>query len=87
MSVDPAIVRSCFGKRRYGAEAEAIEVATTCQLRRDVLLRTYACEACGGWHLTKSNVDPPKAGWRPAELSQRARAWFRKQNRRRRGAR
>ncbi|MGB0218337.1 MAG: hypothetical protein ACPGJF_03300 [Sinimarinibacterium flocculans] len=46
-------VRSCLSKCRYSSANRANAAVRRARLRRRVVLRTYYCEHCGGWHLTK----------------------------------
>jgi len=46
----------CQGKRRYATEQEALQVGEEQQLLnfgQDLILSTYRCNICGGWHLTR----------------------------------
>lgn len=79
-------VRACRVKARYATEAIATSVAVRVLNERGTILRTYACEDCGGYHLTHTRVELPKPGWRPAKFSQRYEA-DRKAYGRRRGRR
>lgn len=87
MSDSPAIdiAYSCARKSRYDSEAFARTVALDCWYERRVWLRPYACEVCGGWHLTKQNAAAVmKPGWRMPEKSKRAKASERRRAKRRR---
>lgn len=88
MSIDVDIVtmnRSCLDKKRYGTEDVAKAVAIKCWYERKTDLRAYACEVCGGWHLTSINAAPMmKAGWRLPKTSQRQMADQRERKKRRR---
>ncbi len=44
---------SCFQKRRYGIEKDVRIAVARIYQERGVRLRGYACEVCGGYHLTK----------------------------------
>ena len=78
--------RACFGKMRYGSEADALGVAAKRFAESSVLLRVYLCDApdCGGWHLTSSNVPDLRPGWRPPAKSRRQIARERRSDQRRR---
>lgn len=72
MTNAPDTLRSCHTKRRYGTEAEAHEVAAARYAISGVWLRAYACEHCGGHHLSSRGALPPQnASWRPPAKSQR----------------
>ena len=51
----------CFSseKRRYSTEKEAqtviLLVGVKYESGKTVILKTYLCEDCNGWHLTKTN--------------------------------
>jgi len=78
MSGEPDPMRACYGKRRYDTEQTATTVAADLLRRRDVRLRAYICESCGGWHLSSKGVprsdDEMKPGWRVAEIGRREQA-------------
>ena len=42
----------CSRKRRYTSQIDADKTARRCIAERGGYLRSYACPACGGWHLT-----------------------------------
>ena len=46
--------RSCYRKKRYLNEVLARQVARHAGIKRNVDLRVYGCELCGGYHITKS---------------------------------
>ena len=48
------VKRMCSGKRAYPSQIDADRIASRCMARRRVSLRSYACPACGHWHITKS---------------------------------
>ena len=48
--------RSCYEKRRYGDEKQALRVAAECTEKRGTPLRVYACFECGGYHLSKTKA-------------------------------
>jgi hypothetical protein len=77
------VARSCGTKKRYATEDVANAVAIQCWHDRHVWLRAYACEICGGFHLTRSNAPPRmQAGWRPPKISERQQNLQRKRQRR-----
>lgn len=85
MSEVDIVVRSCGSKKRYPTEGSANSTAIQCWYDRKIRLRAYACEICGGWHLTKSGAAPRmREGWRLPKLSEREQNIRRKQERRRR---
>ena len=46
-----------------------MKVARACWRERRVDLRAYACDECGGWHLTHRDAAPMmRPGWRPPAL-------------------
>lgn len=45
--------RSCLRKCRYSTPRRAQVAADRASRRRHISIRTYYCEHCGGWHLTK----------------------------------
>lgn len=47
----------CAGKRGYPTRGHAECVAARCELKRNVVLRTYRCPYCGLWHLTHKAGD------------------------------
>lgn len=70
MSAPDDLERSCTTKRRYQTEEVAKAVAIKIWYERKVNLRTYACAACGGFHLTSVNAPPVmRSGWRPPRIS------------------
>lgn len=78
------LARSCTTKKRYDSEATANTVALDCWHQRSVWLRAYACMACGGFHLTRSDAPPKmKPGWRMPEPSKQKKAQLRRARRRR----
>ena len=46
-------INGCFSKKRYSTEELAETVRLRCEKARGVLLRSYRCETCCGYHLTK----------------------------------
>lgn len=46
------------GKKRYPNESAAISAALRSSRRSGLALRTYSCERCFGWHLTKRATKP-----------------------------
>ncbi len=83
----PEPERSCYEKARYATEEIAQGVAAACYERRGHWLRVYACEECGGFHLTHLGALPRERNWRPPAKSARQLAWERDQRDRRRGRR
>ena len=45
--------KACTSKLRYGDEFEANKAATQYTRQRGGQLRSYYCQICGGWHLTR----------------------------------
>ena len=46
---------ACREKRRFPTEKQAIYAAETQELQHpEIELRTYECQFCGDWHLTRS---------------------------------
>lgn len=43
----------CYKKSRYSSEFKANEYVKKAKLERSIELRTYYCNICMGWHLTK----------------------------------
>jgi hypothetical protein len=41
------------GKKKYRTQGEAFRVAIAESGKHGVMLRTYRCQECGFWHLTK----------------------------------
>jgi hypothetical protein len=80
-------LRACRGKNRYAIEENAYAVAAI--FKRDgTWLRVYACDDCGGYHLTHRNALPQHNRWAPPKASRRAEANMRQREaQRRRGRR
>ena len=51
-----AQVKGCFSKRRYSTKTLAETVRRRAENEREVRLRTYHCEFCHGFHLTKKGM-------------------------------
>lgn len=86
LSQDFDVSRSCISKSRYPSDELAMQVARRCWDEREVALRSYLCDKCAGWHLTKRDAVPPpdpKPGWTTARQSQRDVARERDRRRRR----
>lgn len=47
----------CRWKTSYGTRARAESTASFRQAEAGVVLRTYACDTCGGFHLTRVGPD------------------------------
>lgn len=56
VSPDPFL--SCAQKQRYSTEKLARHVAHKAAQRAGHPIRTYPCHFCGGFHLTKSLIQP-----------------------------
>ena len=48
----PYVVQNCSNKVRYGTKQLAEASAQHQLLENDIILRTYNCPYCSGWHLT-----------------------------------
>jgi len=79
----PDAIRSCFNKARYETEEKATRVAVACWYKRQVNLRVYCCDSCGGFHLTSVAAEERlKPGYRPPAKSNRQLAYERDQEKR-----
>lgn len=47
--------QECFKKKRYSTENFAQKIANKIKWKRNVKLRVYFCDLCGGFHLTKKD--------------------------------
>ena len=74
---------SCRDKGRYTTEEIANGVAAEAYRKRGHWLRVYACDLCGGYHLTHKGA-LPKPGWRPPAPSKHVKAKRRYEERDRR---
>jgi hypothetical protein len=49
----PNAITSCQSKKRYDGEAEAEQTAMYLYTYKAVVVKSYHCTVCLGWHLTR----------------------------------